>query len=364
VPKVSVIMPAYNAERYIRAAIESVLAQTYSDWELIVVDDGSTDKTADIVSSFRDPRILFVSQPNRGEGAARNVGLANVSGEYVAFLDADDLYLPNALASNARCLDIAPEIVVVYADGYYCDDGGEPFARLSDFRKANITGRVLDTLVISPLLNASCCAMVRSACIRQYGLRFDPDLVIATDWKFFIQVAARGPFGYNPETICKYRIHGSNISISQSPKRRLSLTKIRMSILASDYFADLSPESQFTLFYQLLFEGFPDDPDQQNSLLGTQVFKSLNPAIQAKVLRLLASHWLLKGKNYERIATWLERAIQMNPRDRRAYFLSMAHGAFPPLCRLVLQIRRQIGSWAQHRQATSPFDHIRIKDAQ
>ncbi len=94
---VSVMMPAYNAERYIRPAMESLLAQTYSRWELIVVNDGSKDATAAIARSFDDPRIRVIDQPNGGEASARNTALRTMRGEFVAFLDADDAYLPEHL---------------------------------------------------------------------------------------------------------------------------------------------------------------------------------------------------------------------------------------------------------------------------
>lgn len=96
-PKISVILPAYNAEKYIRKAIERVLTQTFSDFELIVVNDGSCDDTLNIINDFTDERIKIIDQNNAGPGAARNSGLKMASGEYVMFLDSDDWYLPDAL---------------------------------------------------------------------------------------------------------------------------------------------------------------------------------------------------------------------------------------------------------------------------
>ena len=95
--KVSVIMPAYNRETYIRESIDSVLAQSFTDFELIVVDDGSTDSTAGIVQSYTDSRIRLIRQPNRGVSVARNAGLEAVRGQFITFLDSDDLYYPDFL---------------------------------------------------------------------------------------------------------------------------------------------------------------------------------------------------------------------------------------------------------------------------
>src|SRR5215510_7816825 len=94
---VSVIMPAYNGERFIKQAIESVFAQTYPNWELIVVDDGSTDNTVQIISSFADSRIVYIHQENRGQAAALNHGLGIARGKYITTLDVDDWLTPNSL---------------------------------------------------------------------------------------------------------------------------------------------------------------------------------------------------------------------------------------------------------------------------
>jgi len=102
---VSIMMPAFNAERYIRQAIESILAQRYPSWELVVVNDGSTDSTPKIIAGFSDPRIRIYHQENGGEASARNSALEHSNGKYLAFLDADDLYLPNHLDETIAYLN-------------------------------------------------------------------------------------------------------------------------------------------------------------------------------------------------------------------------------------------------------------------
>jgi glycosyltransferase involved in cell wall biosynthesis len=110
VPRVSVIVPLYQKARYIERALESIRDQTYTDHEVIVVDDGSTDGGADRVLAFNDPRVRLVGQRNRGPGAARNRGIAEARGEYVAFLDADDVWVPDHLAKAVVQLDEHPEV--------------------------------------------------------------------------------------------------------------------------------------------------------------------------------------------------------------------------------------------------------------
>ena len=116
-PLVSVIMPAYNAERYIAESIQSVLDQSYGNWELVVVDDGSTDKTAETVQRFAagDSRVNCIFQQNSGQGKARNAGIENSSGSLIAFLDADDLWLREKLERQVQFL-IDTKVDVVYSD--------------------------------------------------------------------------------------------------------------------------------------------------------------------------------------------------------------------------------------------------------
>lgn len=113
-PSVSVIIPSYNAERWIKSTLDSVLAQTYSDIEIIVIDDGSTDDTVSVVSK-NYPEIKLISQTNQGVAAARNKGIENASGEWIAFLDADDIWLPNKIRDQFELLATDPEAQMVYS---------------------------------------------------------------------------------------------------------------------------------------------------------------------------------------------------------------------------------------------------------
>ena len=118
-PLVSVIIPAYNAQKYIREALDSVLAQTYSSFEIIVVEDSSTDDTAKIIKSYIDPRVKFVHQEKKGQTAARDEGMRRASGKYLAFLDADDVYLPQKLERQVGYMEAHPECGLCYCDLYH-----------------------------------------------------------------------------------------------------------------------------------------------------------------------------------------------------------------------------------------------------
>lgn len=125
-PKVSVIIPTYNYGAYIREAIQSVLDQSFANFEVIVVDDGSTDNTADVVSGFSDTRIKYVRQENRGLPSARNTGIRESSGSLLAFLDADDKYHPLKLEAQERLLEKNPSIGVTYSSHVFVDPSGSP----------------------------------------------------------------------------------------------------------------------------------------------------------------------------------------------------------------------------------------------
>jgi len=121
-PTFTIAMPAYNSSRTIGAAIRSVLAQTRSDFELVVVDDGSSDDTTDQVARFEDERVRLVRQENSGPGAARNLAIISGRGRYVSMLDSDDLWLPTYLESMAAVLDAHPDVGLAYTDAWVLDD--------------------------------------------------------------------------------------------------------------------------------------------------------------------------------------------------------------------------------------------------
>lgn len=122
--KVTVIIPTYNYARFLREAIDSALAQTISDMQIIVVDDGSTDNTPSVLAAIRDDRVEVVRTPNRGICAAHNEGLARARGEFIAFLGADDRFRPTKLESQIRMMDAEPELVAVFTNFVRFDENG------------------------------------------------------------------------------------------------------------------------------------------------------------------------------------------------------------------------------------------------
>ncbi len=125
-PLISVVIPLYQTERFIAAALDSAVAQTFGDFEAIVVDDGSSDRGPDIARGRGDPRVRVVRQENRGLAGARNTGIRESRGKYIAFLDADDLWRSEKLAEHARLLDSAPDVGLTFSASELIDDDGSP----------------------------------------------------------------------------------------------------------------------------------------------------------------------------------------------------------------------------------------------
>jgi len=206
---VSVIMPAYNAAPFIQDAVESLLAQTYRSWELWVIDDGSTDRTLEIIEAFEDPRIFVKSQSNQGVSAARNLGLEAARGEWVAFLDADDLWLPHKLEAQLKKAD--GRQVLVYGD--YLTLSGEKTTHQDqlglcpDFPRE---GYLYDSLIQHDYIGTLSVLAPKEA-VDQIG-GFDPGLHAPADWDYWIRLSVGREWVYVDEPVAIYRDHSKGIS--------------------------------------------------------------------------------------------------------------------------------------------------------
>jgi glycosyltransferase involved in cell wall biosynthesis len=207
-PKVSVIIPAYNAMTYLPATMESLLQQTFTDFEVLVIDDGSSDNTAAWVTQIRSRRVQLISQPNQGMCAARNQGIALAQGEYIAFLDADDLWHPTKLAKQVSCLDDRPEVGLVYTWTALIDRLGKPTGRIF---ASHAESDVWQQLVQRNITESGSSPMVRRCCFETVGV-FDPNLPHAGDWDMCLRIAARYPFQVIKEPLVYYRQYSNSMS--------------------------------------------------------------------------------------------------------------------------------------------------------
>ncbi len=212
-PMVSVVMPLYNTEKYVAAAVRSVLAQTYENLELVVVDDGSSDASIDAVTSVADDRVRIVEQVHGGEAAARNRGLDEARGELVAWLDADDLCLPHRLTTMVDALE-STGAAFAHCDLLFIDEQEVPIGLLQSNQIS--PARILPFLLRegTPFNNNT--LVMRSEILA--GSRHDCVIPFGTDTDFIAQFAPFHTGVHVPEPLILYRRHPGSITNAQSPE--------------------------------------------------------------------------------------------------------------------------------------------------
>ncbi len=215
-PLVSVIVPCYNGEKFIKEAIESALAQTYSDLEVIVVDDGSIDTSRTIIASFKDPRVRYHYKKNEGVSAARNLGIRLSRGAYIAFLDADDLWLPAKLSQQVREIERDSAIALVHCSSYIVNAGGETIGEVPAKGGSDI---LRDLLLIGNVVGSPSGVLVKKSVLEAVGC-FDESLSTAADWDLWIRIAQKFMIARIAEPLLKYRMHDHNMHKNISLQER------------------------------------------------------------------------------------------------------------------------------------------------
>ncbi|MDI6788821.1 MAG: glycosyltransferase, partial [Planctomycetota bacterium] len=223
-PVVSVIIPTYNSDKYLAEAIESALDQTYKNLEIIVVDDGSTDNTRELVKQY-ESKIHYIYQENQERSAARNTGIKYSRGKYLQFLDADDIILPEKLELQVDFLENNLDYAVVYSD----------IRSFNDFDRTKLTpknckfysGNILKELLRDNFISVHP-ALIRRLCIDKVGL-FQVRFNLCEDWDFWLRVAYAGyKFYYMDKVLALYRWHGDNTCSDY-----LKLARARLEVIKS-----------------------------------------------------------------------------------------------------------------------------------
>lgn len=209
-PTVSVIITTYNHAHYLLESIESVFAQTFKDYEIIVVDDGSTDNTKDVLSALiAAQRIRYAYQVNKGKSVARNYGIELAQGKYVAFHDADDLYDPTKLEKQVAYFKTHPEVALVHSGYSKFDDDGNDLGYRDTSKKS---GWIYPEILVDwSVLMGVPCVMVRTAVFAELG-GFDPAMIRAQDLDMWRRIARHYPFGVVPEPLSYVRVYPENWS--------------------------------------------------------------------------------------------------------------------------------------------------------
>lgn len=213
-PTVSVITPTFNRADFIGETVESILAQTFGDFELLIVDDGSTDNTREILSPYlSDKRLRYFYQENQGQSVARNRGLTESRGQFLCFIDSDNVWLPNKLESQLNFLREHPEVDIVYGDIITIDETSKEIGRENMRRiSGHIAGDLLRDNFVS--INTS---MVRRQCYTELG-GFNEKDRLAEDYDLWLRYSTRFKFHYMPEYFAKYRVMDDQISSDKSAR--------------------------------------------------------------------------------------------------------------------------------------------------
>lgn len=218
-PLVSVIIPAYNASSFIGQTLESVLSQTYKNIEVLVVDDGSRDKTPEIVKSFaqRDRRVMLLQQPNQGVAAARNLAIAHSGGEYIAPVDADDIWYPLKLEKQVQCMTAADASVgLVYCWYTWIDEQGLIIGKYQDYDIDKPEGNIYAALVYRNFVGHASSPMMRRSCLDKVGgynckLK-ENNAQGCEDWDIYLRIAESYAFALVPEFLVGYRQFAGSMS--------------------------------------------------------------------------------------------------------------------------------------------------------
>lgn len=232
--RVSIIIPAYNGDCYLEEAITSILTQTYTDWEIIIIDDGSTDDTPNIIQKYND-RTKYFRQSNQGVAASRNLGLAKATGEYVAFLDQDDVFLPHKLATQVNVLANHPTVGMVNSGWEIVDRHGKVQAAVEPWQQ--VPQLSLKNLIVWKPVFLGAMLFRRSWLERTGG--FDISLKQTPDVDLVLNLAAIGcNAAWVQQTTVKYRQHESNAS------RNSLLQAQELEFILARFFSkpDLAPE--------------------------------------------------------------------------------------------------------------------------
>ncbi len=212
-PLASIIIPAYNQARFLPASIESTLAQTYPRIEVIVVNDGSTDDTAQVLRGYQG-RVQVLTQQNAGLAAARNAGLRAAQGEYLLFLDSDDCIPAEKLERHIQLLEAHPEWALVYSAWQQVNEDNS--LTLGEMHP-NVQGQALEALLLRRFFFFASSAVIRRSCLEKVGV-FDENLRWGEDADLWLRLARAGyAFGYLDEPLLQYRVHQGSMTARVSP---------------------------------------------------------------------------------------------------------------------------------------------------
>ena len=252
-PKVSVIMPCFNHARFVVESANGVLAQTHPDLELIIVDDGSSDGSWDVIRSLttKDRRISGIRHVrNLGASKSRNDGLRAASGEFIGFCDADDIWEPRKLTRQVNLLEEHPDYDVTFCDTVIIDENGSPtgrrFSELFPVPKT-VSGRLFRELVVRNFINLQS-VLMRTECLQSVGC-FDEGIKWVEDWWYWIRLSRHHRFLYSADPLARYRVHGGSTNLVRKRSSCVNRFKVYRRILQQ--YTDLPSSAKREVVYNM-----------------------------------------------------------------------------------------------------------------
>jgi glycosyltransferase involved in cell wall biosynthesis len=315
-PIVSVVIPVYNGEKTIRETINCVLNQSLSDFELLVVNDGSKDSTLEIVSRIQDPRLKVFSYPNAGLAATRNRGISLSSSDYISFIDADDLWTPDKLEAQLKALEDNPQAAIAYS-WTDCIDESSQFLRKGGYLTVN--GDVYSQLLVVDFLESGSNPLFRKQALIEVG-GFDESLTAAEDWDILLRLAARYPFVAVPSPQILYRVSATSMSANVERQEATCLKVLeRAYSQAPASLKYLKKYSMANLYKYLTYKALEGTPERKKGLIAARFFMRF--VISDRVLLRKRFIWKILLK----IILWIFLSPEQAQRLIQAQFKTLPH---------------------------------------
>ncbi|MGB3636849.1 MAG: glycosyltransferase [Rivularia sp. (in: cyanobacteria)] len=319
-PLISVIIPVYNGEKTIGETIHSVLNQTYRNIELIVINDGSLDLTLNITSGIKDARLKVFYYKNAGVCMSRNRGIERASGQFISFLDADDIWTPDKLEAQLKALQANPQASVAYSWVDYIDEYGEFFR---DGNHITINGNAYEKMLIQNVLENGSNPLIRRQALINVGT-FNHSLTLAEDWDMWLRLAKRYDFVTVPHPHVLYRTSSRSVSTNVLKMEKACLKFIEQAFDCAPVSAQyLKRKSLANLYHYLTFKSLESPSGQKNAIIAMRFFKNviqndLTVILQwqtiSKVLFKILMVLLLPPQQYKGLKIKLKRFfVKVNP---------------------------------------------------
>lgn len=245
-PKVSVLMPVYNAEQYLAQAIDSILKQTFTDWELILINDGSTDNSEAIITQYEDERIYYIrNASNSGLIKTLNKGIDFCHGKYIARMDADDVCEPSRLQKQVDFMELHADYVMCGTNATVIDNNGNETGKIENLSSDNYLK--INLLFSTPFIHPS--VMIRTEILRNN--RYDENYLHVEDYELWCRLAQLGKVANIEDKLIRYRWHQTNVSVLNSTLQDELKGKVIQREL--DIFLDLKPTKEELYYHTLTF---------------------------------------------------------------------------------------------------------------